>query len=58
MAKRDSDKQAVSIRFPKSMYDQIKEIADQQHRSFNLQVIHFIREVLNAKKPAVEEKND
>jgi len=41
------DTQAVSIRFPRRMYRRIKSLAERQHRSFNLQVVHLLKDALS-----------
>ena len=53
------DTQAVSIRFPRKMYRRIKELAKQQHRSFNLQVVHLLKDALSrVTEPDAPERTD
>lgn len=38
----------VSVRLPKTLYDQVKERSERDHRSISKQVIHFIEQALQA----------
>ena len=48
------DTKTVSIRFPLKMYRRIKELAEDKHRSFNLQTVHLLtRSLREAETPTV-----
>jgi len=45
--KEKKDTQAISIRFPLGMYKRLTDMSEAQHRSFNKQVVHLLREYLS-----------
>lgn len=40
----------ITIRFPSSLADEIKHMAQQEARSINSEVVHAVREYLNQKR--------
>ena len=36
------EKQPLSVRFPKEIYEAVKEMAEKEHRSINKQILLFV----------------